>query len=98
MRLRRILQRIGVVDRHVELAVDDGGEQRVGAFQQFLAGRDVVVELRPGRKQRAVVVSSASANGGTRPEALPKLTNSPGGANAATELVAPEPISLPLML
>jgi hypothetical protein len=49
MRLRRILQRIGMVDRHVELAVDDGGEQRVGAFEQFLAGRDVVVELRPGR-------------------------------------------------
>ena len=78
MRLRGILQRIGVVDRHVELAVD-GGEQRAGAFEQFLAGRDVVVELRPGRKQRAVVVSSASANGGTRPEALPKLTNSSGG-------------------
>jgi hypothetical protein len=56
MRLRGILQRIGVVDRHVELAVDDGGEQRVGAFEQFLAGRDVVVKLRPGRKQRAVVV------------------------------------------
>jgi len=46
MRLRRILQRVGVVDRHVELAVDDGGEQRVGAFEQFLAGRGVVVEFR----------------------------------------------------
>src|SRR3954466_8501961 len=45
-----------MVDRHVELAVDDRGEQRVGAFEQFLAGRDVVVELWPGREQRAVVV------------------------------------------
>ena len=56
MRLGRILQRIGVIDRHVELAVDHGGEQRVGAFEQFLAGRDVIVELRARRKQRAVIV------------------------------------------
>ena len=50
VRLRGILQRIGVVDRHVEFAVDDGSEQRVGAFEQLLAGRDVVVELRPDRE------------------------------------------------
>ena len=49
--LRRILQRIGVVDRHVQLAVDDGGKQGVGAFQQFRALADVIVEFRPGRKQ-----------------------------------------------
>ena len=79
MRLRRILQRIGVVDRHVELAIDDGGEQRAGAFEQFLAGRDVVVELRPGRKQRAVVVEFGERERRYRAGALPKLTNSPGG-------------------
>ena len=56
MRLCDILERIGVVDRHVQLAVDDGGEQRVGAFEQLLAGADVIVELGPGRKQRAVIV------------------------------------------
>src|ERR1700759_2513929 len=56
MRLRRILQRIGVVDRHVQLARDDGGKQRIGALEQLLAGADVIVELRPGRKQRAVIV------------------------------------------
>ena len=56
MRLRRILQRVGVIDRDVQLAVDDGGEQCVGAFEQFLAGADIVVEFRPGRKQRTVVV------------------------------------------
>src|SRR5437899_13086973 len=56
MRLGGILQRIGVVDRHMKLAIDHGGEQRVGAFEQFLAGRDVVVELWPRRKQRAVIV------------------------------------------
>jgi len=33
MRPRRILQRVGGVDRHMQFAVDDGGEQRVGAFQ-----------------------------------------------------------------
>src|ERR1700682_3237874 len=56
MRLGDILQRVGVVDRHVQLAVDDGSKQRVGAFEQFRALADVVVEFRPGRKQRAVVV------------------------------------------
>ena len=56
MGLGRILQRIGVVDRHVQFAVDDGREQGVGAFQQFRALADVVVEFRPGRKQRAVIV------------------------------------------
>src|SRR6266568_1787832 len=45
-----------MVDRHVQLAVDDGGEQRVGTFKQFVAGADVVVELWPRRKQRAVIV------------------------------------------
>src|ERR1700680_4886019 len=53
---RRIFQRIGVVDRHVQFAVDNGGKQRVGALQQFGALADVVVEFRSGRKQRAVVV------------------------------------------
>jgi len=45
-----------VVDRHVQLAVDDGGEQRVGALEQLLAGADVIVELWPRREQRAVIV------------------------------------------
>src|SRR3984893_13155140 len=31
MRLGDILQRVGVVDRHVQLAVDDGSKQRVAA-------------------------------------------------------------------
>ena len=56
MGLCRILQRIGVVDLHVQLAVDDGGKQGVGAFKQFGAFADVVVEFRPGRKQRTVIV------------------------------------------
>ena len=56
MGLRCIFQRIGVIDRHMQFAVDHGGKQRVGAFEQFRALADIVVELRPGRKQRAVVV------------------------------------------
>ena len=79
MRLGGVFQGVGMVDRHVQLAVDDGGEQRVGAFQQFLARADIVVELRPGRKQRTVVVEFGEAKGGTGPEALPKLTNRPRG-------------------
>jgi len=35
MGLCRILQRIGMVDRHVQFAVDHGGKQGVGALQQF---------------------------------------------------------------
>src|SRR6267154_3333760 len=56
MGLGGVLQCVGVVDRDVQLAADDGGKQRVGAFQQFRALADIVVELRPGREQRAVVV------------------------------------------
>ena len=56
MRLCDVLERVGVVDRHVQFAVDDGGKQRVGALEQFPAGADVIVEFRPRRKQRAVVV------------------------------------------
>src|SRR5947208_9137579 len=56
MRLRGVLQRVGMVDRHVQLAIDDGREQRVGALEQFLAGADIVVELWTSGKQRAMVV------------------------------------------
>src|SRR5580704_522026 len=56
MCFRRILERIGVVDRHMKLAADNRGKQRVGALEQFLAGADVIIELGPGRKQRAVIV------------------------------------------
>jgi hypothetical protein len=33
MRLGSILQRVGVIDRYVQLPVDDGGKQGVGALQ-----------------------------------------------------------------
>jgi hypothetical protein len=56
MGLGGILQRVGMIDRHVQFAVDHGGKQRVGAFEQFGALADIVVEFRPGRKQRAVIV------------------------------------------
>src|SRR6266852_7744430 len=56
MGLGGIFQRVGVMDRDVQLAADDGGKQRVGAFQQFRALADIVVELRPRREQRAVTV------------------------------------------
>src|SRR6266700_2955355 len=56
MGLGRVLQRIGMIDWHVQLAVDDGGKQRIGAFQQFGALADIVVEFWPGGKQRAVIV------------------------------------------
>src|ERR1700679_2341203 len=52
----RILQRVGMVDWHVQFAVDHGGKQRVRASEQFGAFADIVVEFRPGRKQRAVIV------------------------------------------
>src|ERR1700733_16326377 len=55
MRLAGVLQRVGVVDRHVQLAVDDGGKQGVGAFQTFGALADVVVVFRAGRQQSAVI-------------------------------------------
>ena len=35
VRLGRILQRVGVIDWHVQLSVDHGGEQGVGALQQL---------------------------------------------------------------
>ena len=56
MGARRILQRVGVVDRHVQFSVDHRREQRVGALGQFGALADIVVELRPGGEQRAMVV------------------------------------------
>src|SRR5689334_2867324 len=63
VRPRRILQRIGMIDRHVQLAVDNGGKHGVGTLKQFLAGGDVVVELRPGREQRAVIVEFGDGEG-----------------------------------
>src|SRR6202042_2837297 len=45
MRLGRIFQCIGMIDRHMKLAVDHGGKQGIGALQQLLAGADIVVEL-----------------------------------------------------
>src|SRR6476661_5756078 len=52
----RVLQCVSVVDRHVQLPVDDGGKQSVGALQRFGALADIVVELWSGRKQRTMIV------------------------------------------
>ena len=45
-----------MVDRNVQLTVNDSGKKRVGAFKQFSARRHIVVQPRPRREQRTMVV------------------------------------------
>src|SRR5436305_9452231 len=70
MRLRRVAQRIGLVDRQLDDALLDDVEQFARGGQQILAAGRVGIEGRPGQEQRTLAGEDADINGADRTRGL----------------------------
>ena len=85
MRLRCVLQGLGLAHFDLHGSIPDDVEKRSRRLQQFLARGNVVPEDRAGEEERTLAASTAGSNAGTGSEALPKLTSIPRGARLFSE-------------